>query len=95
MSDPELLDCEEVLRVMFAYVDGELSVTESAEVDAHLERCRSCFSRAEFERRLKARIADTADRSVRPEFERRIRTLIDDFAESEQDEHDRPTVQDA
>lgn len=95
MSDPERLDCEEVLRVMFAYVDGELPPSESEGVDAHLERCRSCFSRAEFERRLKARIAETADSPVRPEFERRIRTLIRDFADSERDEHDRPAVHDA
>jgi mycothiol system anti-sigma-R factor len=77
MSDPHLLDCEEVLRVIFAYLDGELEVMEQARVEAHLERCRSCFSRAEFERRLKGHVTALARDPVSPAFEDRIRSLID------------------
>lgn len=79
MNDPELLDCEEVLRVIFAYVDGELAGLEHERVEAHLERCRSCFSRADFERRLKGHVAELASEPVRPAFERRIRRLIGRF----------------
>lgn len=79
MSDPRLLDCEEVLRVIFAYVDGELGGADHERVEAHLERCRSCFSRAEFERRLKGHMAELASEPVPPAFEQRIRTLIGQF----------------
>jgi anti-sigma factor (TIGR02949 family) len=77
MSDPRFLDCEEVLRVIFAYLDGELEPIGRARVEAHLERCRGCFSRAEFERRLKRHMTGLASEPVSPAFERRVRTLID------------------
>lgn len=89
-----MIDCEEVLRVMFAYLDGELDGADQRRVDAHLERCRSCLSRADFERRLRARLAELACEPVSPAFEHRIRTLIDQFADSDADEGHRPTVQD-
>lgn len=79
MKAPEPMDCEEVLWVIFAYVDGELGSADHERVEAHLERCRSCFSRAEFERRLKDHLAELASGPVSPEFEQRIRTLIGGF----------------
>lgn len=79
MKGPELLDCEEVLRVIFAYVDGELGGADHERVEAHLERCRSCFSRAEFERRLKGHLTELASEPVSPAFEQRIRGLIGEF----------------
>lgn len=79
MSDPELLDCDEVLRVIFAYVDGELEGVDTDRVEAHLERCRSCFSRAEFERRLKGHMTELANEPVPPPLEHRIRRLISEF----------------
>lgn len=80
MKNPELLDCEEVLRVMFAYVDGELGGAHQERVERHLQRCRGCFSRAEFERLLKNHLAELASgRAVSPAFEQRIRGLLDEF----------------
>lgn len=81
MTEAHLLDCDEVLRVIFAYVDGELATSDQERVEAHLVRCRSCFSRAEFEQRLKGRLAELPSDPVSPAFERRIRTLIDRFAQ--------------
>jgi len=94
MNGPRSADCEEVLRVIFAYLDGELGGAEHARVEAHLEQCRSCFSRAEFERRLKGRLAETASDPVSVEFEQRIRTLIGEMSSQEIDDGDRPTVVD-
>lgn len=71
------LGCEEALRRLAAYLDDELDEHQRAEVDRHLERCRSCFSRAEFERRLKNRIRQDLGATDVPEvFERRIRSLL-------------------
>lgn len=96
MSDPHLLDCEQVLRVIFAYLDGELGAMEHERVDAHLERCRSCFSRAEFERRLQDHLAGLASEPVSSEFEHRIRTLIDQLAyPAPREDHPPPAVHDA
>jgi anti-sigma factor (TIGR02949 family) len=71
------IDCREALRRIAAYLDRELDPSERAELEEHLERCRSCFSRAEFERKLKDRVREElgAER-VPAELEGRIRLLI-------------------
>ncbi len=76
-SDREPIDCEEALERLAAYLDQELDRTGRDEMERHLERCRSCFSRAEFERRLKERIQRGLVLDEVPrEFEERIRTLL-------------------
>ena len=80
MSDSTTIDCDEALRLLAAFLDDELPADTRAGVDRHLERCRSCFSRAEFERRLKAEIASLGREEVTPRFEERIRRLLADFA---------------
>lgn len=71
--------CEEALRHLAAYLDGELGDRKGAEVRNHLETCRSCWSRAEFERRLRTRLTELRAGEVRDDFERRIRQLIQRF----------------
>lgn len=76
-TDAKEIDCEEAIDRLAAFLDRELEPPESAEVEAHLERCRSCYSRAEFERRLKERIrGDLRLDEVPAEFEERVRRLL-------------------
>lgn len=70
------IDCEEALRRLAKYLDGELGDQEHAAVRRHLETCRSCWSRAEFERRLRTRLGELREGEVSADFERRIRQLI-------------------
>lgn len=79
MTDVDRMTCEEALRLLAAYIDGELTVVAQREVHKHLDACRSCYSRAEFERRLKAQLAALGAEPVRPELEDRVRTLIREF----------------
>jgi anti-sigma factor (TIGR02949 family) len=79
MTDPTVLTCEEALRLLAAYLDGELDGGHRHEVADHLTRCRSCFSRAEFERRLKEQLASVGKQPVEPRLEVRIRELIERF----------------
>lgn len=46
------LDCEEVLRAVWSYLDGEVEETRFLEIEAHLEECAGCGPRYEFQRRL-------------------------------------------
>jgi anti-sigma factor (TIGR02949 family) len=80
MSDTRTLSCDEALRLLAEHLDGELDGARRDEVEAHLARCRSCFSRADFERQLKSRLAALRERAVEPTFEERIRTLMGQFA---------------
>lgn len=75
----EEIDCEEAIRRLAAYLDGELDPDGEAAVERHLERCRSCYSRAEFERRLRRRLRSDLKRAVTPEFEERVRSLVRGF----------------
>ena len=51
MNEAHVIDCEEALRRLFEYLDAELHGEPQREMEQHLERCRSCFSRVEFEKR--------------------------------------------
>lgn len=48
------INCGEACRHLHAYVDGLLDQDENRKIDAHLEVCRRCCDRYEFERRQRA-----------------------------------------
>lgn len=80
MSDKRTLTCEEALRMLAEHLDGELDEPHQHDVEDHLRTCRSCYSRAEFERRLKAQVGELRAQAVQPGFEQRIRELIGRFS---------------
>ncbi|MFO7529709.1 MAG: mycothiol system anti-sigma-R factor [Marinobacter sp.] len=69
------ISCEDVIERLFEYLDQELDATNRAEIDHHLKRCFDCFSRAEFERRLHARIAEAGTEQAPERLRARIREL--------------------
>ncbi len=77
MSESPNMQCDDALRLLAQYLDRELSDGEHAEVERHLRTCRSCFSRAEFERRLKGELAALTAADVPTALEDRIRVLLD------------------
>lgn len=79
MTDPTVMTCDDALRLLAAYLDGELPGGDGHDVGEHLARCRSCFSRAEFERRLKEQLSAVGKQPVERRLETRIRELIDQF----------------
>jgi len=79
MNEVRVIDCEEALRRLFEYLDAELHGEPQREIEQHLERCRSCFSRVEFEKRLKAYTAELGREPVPSELEGRIRKELDSF----------------
>jgi anti-sigma factor RsiW len=82
MSAEMITNCEQALRLLAAYLDAELGAGEHQAMEHHLSLCRSCCSRAEFERHLKAELGHLRRADVHPAFERRIRELISQFATS-------------
>lgn len=82
MTEYEIESCEDALQVLAEYLDGELDDRAPGArrgLERHLAICRSCYSRAEFEKRLKARIADGAA-AVPDGLRDRMQRMIREFA---------------
>jgi mycothiol system anti-sigma-R factor len=79
VTDAKSLTCEQVLEHLLEYLDRELTPETSADIDRHLAECRGCYSRAEFERRLKARVAEAGTAEAPGSLRQRIKGLIDRF----------------
>lgn len=73
------MSCEDALKSLFEYLDHELKDNEHQAMDAHLRGCRSCYSRAEFERRLKARLAQSGSEAPPAELKERIGKILKQF----------------
>jgi anti-sigma factor (TIGR02949 family) len=73
------LSCEEVLSKLYAYLDQEVDALTEADVDAHLHSCRECFSRAEFEKMLRKKVAATAELETPGDVRERLESLIKRF----------------
>lgn len=73
------LTCEEVIEQLFTFLDEELDAERSAEIDKHLERCRDCYTRAQFERRLREKVGDAGVEKAPDRLRARIKGLLDRF----------------
>lgn len=72
VTEREPIDCDEALRRLAEYLDAELDALAGEELERHLHTCRSCYSRADFERRLRSRLRELRHTPVDPAFEDRI-----------------------
>jgi len=45
-----MISCEEASARLFEYLDGELEIVSSEEVRGHLEVCKRCYPRVQFEK---------------------------------------------
>jgi anti-sigma factor (TIGR02949 family) len=69
------IDCEQALAQIFDFIDHELNAHEREAMEQHLHTCKGCFSRAEFERRLKAKLTGLRQRAA-PDAHARLEKLI-------------------
>lgn len=79
MAEPEKIRCEEVIARLFTYLDGEIDDAGRAQIDRHLDECRGCFSRAEFEKALRDRLRRIGDTQASPSLQERIKALMEQF----------------
>jgi anti-sigma factor (TIGR02949 family) len=79
MSHEPPMACAEALRLLAVFLDHELHGERHHAVERHLQVCRSCFSRAEFERRLRAEVRRLRQEEVPSSFEQRVRRILRSF----------------
>jgi len=69
--------CEEALRELQRFLDGELDPSLRTELERHLSSCSPCMQRMEFRKHLKVMISSKCSGDAVPEgFDARIRDLI-------------------
>ena len=73
------IECEQALRQVFEYIDHVLDDTERAAMERHLHTCHSCYSRVEFEGRLKAKLGELKKHDADPTVRERIKKLLENF----------------
>jgi anti-sigma factor (TIGR02949 family) len=73
------IECEQALRQVFEYIDHALDDTERAAMEHHLHTCHSCYSRVEFEGRLKAKFGQLKKSDADPTMRERIKRLLESF----------------
>ena len=74
-----MMKCEEALYSLFEYLDGEVDESTERRVREHLEVCRRCYSRAEFERAFLEAVASSAHSERVPDSVReRVLAVLDD-----------------
>ena len=79
MSERDDIGCEQALKRLAEFIDRELSDSEHDSVERHLRTCRSCYSRMEFESRLKQRLSELSADDAPTKSRDRIRELIQGF----------------
>lgn len=78
-DDIKIIECEEAIRQMLEYLDEELHKHNSNTVRHHLESCRECYSRMEFEKRLKNMVRDSKDEKSPTSLNDRIKKIIKEY----------------
>ena len=73
------ISCEEVMSKLYAYLDHEVDALDEADIDAHVHKCRECYSRAEFEKALRKKVAATAELATPDDTRNRLEALIKRF----------------
>lgn len=73
------MSCAEVLAQLLVYLDNEVDETTDADIEAHLHECRECYSRAEFEKRLRRKVAESGTVKAPEDVRKRLQAMIKKF----------------
>jgi anti-sigma factor (TIGR02949 family) len=73
------IDCEQALSILYDYLDRELGEHDHEAMEHHLSVCKSCFSRAEFEQRLKEKMKSLREAQPAADSNDRIKQLLKDL----------------
>jgi len=73
------MDCENVVKNFFDYLDKELCSEDREGLEAHLNKCRGCFDAADFEKRLFEHLRQKTSHRCPEELKQKIKNIIDKF----------------
>jgi mycothiol system anti-sigma-R factor len=71
------MNCREAVEKLWQYLDRELDGESSTQLQHHLQECRECFSKAEFETHLRALLRRSCGgEQAPPELRERLSRLL-------------------
>ena len=76
MNDVKAISCEEAISKLLEYLDRECDGHSHAEIDKHLSVCQACYSRMEFEMRLRSQLKQAGTQQVPDSLKGRIDQLF-------------------
>jgi anti-sigma factor (TIGR02949 family) len=76
MNKIKAISCEDAIRHLLEYLDHECENHTHEEIDRHLSACQACYSRMEFEKRLRSQIKNTGGQTVPNSLKNRIDKLF-------------------
>jgi anti-sigma factor (TIGR02949 family) len=79
MGDETKMRCEDVVANLLDYLDHEAGNQLGRGIARHLEECRSCCSRADFELALRNRIGEAVPQEVPEKLRARLNKIFDQF----------------
>ena len=72
--------CQETLRQLERFLDGELDGSVSVAIEHHLSDCNPCMQRSEFRRHLKVMVSSKCSGDAVPDrLQEKVRDLIRDM----------------
>ena len=81
-SAPEGLDddCLQAFDHVYAYINNELEdEAVIASIEHHLSHCKSCYSRAQMERKINQRMRQSKQKKAPDQLRRRLKNLMQEF----------------
>ncbi len=76
-GNPHDVDCVEVIRQVYLYLDGEIDDAHRVEVRQHLAECGPCLRQFDIEQEVKALVARCCGSDVAPDsLKQRLRAKL-------------------
>lgn len=79
-SGDDGMDCNETLREIYSYLDGELTVWKRRAIARHLDECPPCSDGYTFEVELRQVIVSRCQEEVPESLRRRVAEALGDVA---------------
>jgi anti-sigma factor (TIGR02949 family) len=70
------ISCEEAMEIMFEYIDSALSGKSHSELEHHIETCRGCLKKLDFQLKLKKRLNRVRPVSVSKKLSKRLNAIL-------------------
>lgn len=74
------LSCNKTLEKMFEYIDGALAGKSNSELEQHIETCKGCLKKLDFQLKLKKRLTKVMPTPVSKGLTKRLDNILNSYS---------------